>query len=491
MRLLNREESLLLDKLASTQFDISIEKLIHNAASGMLLKLESLFEFAKDKIRTPLGTAEGMIFLIGPGNNGEDGLCLSRLIANKYPFLPIKIYRYHEFSKLPDFLEKQWVLPMLVIDAIFGVGLNRNLNYETIKIIERLNSKKKIFQIISLDISSGLDANTGNEFGTAVKADYTFACEYPKVGSFLNYGPSRTGKIIKISIGFPKELIIKVAVNFRLIQKKEAKLLMPQKSPLGNKSKYGHLLVVAGSEKMPGALRLASEAASRSGVGYVTLALEEDLLKNLKNVKELLPDFLFISKQELLKLSAEELKKKFSGFLFGPGLEHSFLNQELLEKLLKLKMKILIDAEGLNFVAKYGIELHENCIVTPHAGELSRLIGRSAREIENERISACKEFAKKFAKATLLLKGPKTLIYDQKKFYIISSGNKALSKAGTGDVLSGIIGSYLAQGLSLEKATCLGAYIHGSLADRWIQDGNNFQSLLASDLVERLKKFKF
>lgn len=489
MRMLNREESLLLDKLASTQFDISIEKLIHSAASGMLLKLESLFEFAIDSIRTPLGTMEGMIFLIGPGNNGQDGLCLSKLIANKYPCLAIKICNYHEFSKLPDFLEDQWVRPMLVIDAIFGVGLNRNLNDETIKIIEKLNSKKKQFQIISLDISSGLDANTGNEFGTAVKADYTLACEYPKVGSFLNCGPYRSGKIIRISIGFPKELIRKVVLDFRLVQKKEAKLLFPQKNPLGNKSKYGHLLIVAGSKKMPGALRLASEAASRSGVGYVTLALEEDLLKNLKNVKELLPDFLYISKEELLNLSNEEMNKKYSGFLFGPGLEPSLQNRKILEKLLKLKIKILIDAEGINFIAHFKMKLHENCLVTPHAGELSRLIGMSAKEIECERISACKEFAKKFTKATLLLKGPKTMIYDQRKFFIISSGNKALAKAGTGDVLAGIIGSYLAQGLSVNKASCLGTYIHGSLADKWIQDGNNFQSLLASDLVEGLKNY--
>lgn len=250
----------------------------------------------------------------------------------------------------------------------------------------------------------------------------------------------------------------------------------------------GYFSIVAGSKKMPGALRLASEAASRSGVGYVTMALEEDLLKNLKNVKELLPDFLYISKEELLSLSNEEMNKKYSGFLFGPGLEPSLQNRKILEKLLKLKIKSLIDAEGINFIAHFKMKLHENCLVTPHAENFQDSLG-CLKEIESERISACKEFAKKFAKATLLLKGPKTMIYDQRKFYIISSGNKALAKAGTGDVLAGIIGSYLAQGLSVNKASCLGTYIHGSLADKWIQDGNNFQSLLASDLVEGLKNY--
>lgn len=485
MRLLNREESLELDHLALSEYQLSIESLINKAANSLLIKIENICDFQNDKFFIDNKEYKQIYFLLGPGNNGQDGLYLSHLIKEKYPNIKIFIYNY---SDIFNFLSTEIQQQVLLVDAIFGVGLNKELSTELKNVINKINSNKKYFKVIAVDIPTGLDSNTGNDFGAIIKADYTLACEYPKLGCFLNQGPYFSGKISKVKIGFPKNLINKVVTSYRLIQRKEAQKIFPRKSFAGNKTKYGHLLIVAGSEKMPGALRLASEAAARAGVGYITLALDKEWLRDGKNLKILFPDFILTSKEEILASQNSDLQKKYSAFLVGPGLDEKLNNKIILEKLLSLKKKTLIDAEGINLVAKHQLELHSECILTPHAGELSRLLGSSSVSIEQDRIKACQIFYNKFS-ANLLLKGHKTIILSQRKYFVIASGNKSLAKAGTGDVLSGIIASFMAQGLDPAKAACLGAFIHGDLADYWVKAGNSISALMASDLLEGIKKY--
>lgn len=485
MRLLNREESLELDHLALSEYQLSIETLINKAANALLIKIENICDFQNDKFFIDNKEYKQIYFLLGPGNNGQDGLYLSRLIEEKYPNIKILIYKYSEIS---NFLTTNVQESVVLVDAIFGVGLNKELSLELKNIINKINSNKKYFKVLAVDVPTGLDSNTGNDFGAIIKADYTLTCEYPKLGCFLNQGPYFSGKISKVKIGFPKKLINKVVTSYRLIQRKEAQKIFPRKSFAGNKTKYGHLLIVAGSEKMPGALRLASEAAARAGVGYITLALDNLWLKDSKKLKVLFPDFILVSKEEILSTQDSDLQKKYSAFVIGPGLDQHENNKTILQKMLSLKKKTLIDAEGINIIAKHQLELHSECILTPHAGELSRLLGISSADIEQDRIKACQIFYDKFP-ASLLLKGHKTIVLNQQKYFVIASGNKSLAKAGTGDVLSGIIASFMAQGLSPEKAACLGAFIHGDLADYWVKAGNSISALMASDLLEGIKKY--
>lgn len=485
MRLLNRKEALLLDQLATQEYQIPIEQLIETVAQNLLLELEKIFSIQGGKIYLGKKVFQGFVFLIGPGNNGKDGLYLKEKLQNKYPQTVCKQFQIGDLKSfsIKD-LQKSWI----VIDALFGVGLDRELPTEVIRVINEFNENKTRFYAIAVDVPTGLNADTGSSFGTVMKADLTFSCELPKVGFFFNQGPLVTGEIKTVPVGFPKELLARVAQNYRLIQKNEAQKLNPSKQFHGNKTKYGHLLIIAGSEKMPGALRLSSEAAARAGVGYVTLALDEKLFFNAKFIKQVFPDFILVSKEELLRSPAEELRKSYSAILLGPGLEKSETNFQVLQKLISAQIKMLIDAQGLNMLAEKKWQLHKQCVVTPHSGELSRLIGLSAKEIDQDKMRACQKFSEIY-QGLILAKGAKSVLHNFGKNYVINSGNKALAKAGTGDVLAGIISSYMAQGLSVEKAVCLGTFIHGALADLWIKKGNSVGSLLASDLVQSLRSF--
>lgn len=485
MRLLNRKEALQLDQLANEEYQIPIENLIETVAQNLLLEIEKKFSIMSEGIYLGDKLFQGFVFLIGPGNNGKDGLYLKEKIQHKYPQVECAQFQLGDLESLSvEKMKGSWI----VIDALFGVGLDRELPLGVLRVIRDFNKNKMRFYIVAVDVPTGLNVDTGNSFGDVLKADLTLTCELPKVGFFFSQGPLVTGKIKRVPVGFPKELLGRVAQNYRLIQKKEAKKIKPLKQFHGNKTKYGHLLIVAGSEKMPGALRLASEAAARSGVGYISLVLDEKLFLNAKFIKQVFPDFILVSQKELLQIPEQDLQKRFSAILFGPGLEKNEMNFKVLQKLISANLKMLIDAQGLNMLAEKKWTLHRLCVVTPHSGELSRLIGLSSQEIDHDKIRACQTFSKAY-QGLILAKGAKSVLHDFGKNYVINSGNKALAKAGTGDVLAGIISSYMAQGLSVEKATCLGTFIHGALADIWIKKGNSVGSLLASDLVQSLKSF--
>ena len=419
----------------------------------------------------------------------------NQLVA-KYPhFLVTEIFfdpASNSFSKAnwTELIKQETI----IIDALFGIGLNKKIHGGLKKQIQELNKVIKenhnSSKILSIDIPSGIDCNTGEVLGVAIKADYTLSCELPKVGLFLNQGPLFAGKILKAPLGIPLRYTKEIANSLRLVQRKNVKPLFPKKSILGNKTKYGHLLIVAGSKDMLGALRLCSSAAARTGVGYVTLVIEQEWYQNSNLFKELFPDFILIEKKTLFKTTDNEILKKYSAVLIGPGLSSCELNKELFKKLVTVKIKMLIDAEGINFLRDLNLSLHKNILLTPHAGELSRLIALSSTQIEQDRMLACEIFYEKFKDAYLLLKGHKTIVATPSKRYIIASGNKSLGKAGTGDVLAGIIASLMAQGLSLDKAAVLGAFIHGDMADQRLINGKTVNSLMASDLLDALTSYK-
>ncbi|MCB0369920.1 MAG: hypothetical protein KDD45_10915, partial [Bdellovibrionales bacterium] len=259
MRLLNREQSSELDQKAVSDYNFSFHQLISQAAASLLNSFSLVFNKEEKN--------QKVIFLVGPGNNGQDAFHMKKLFEVKFPTVKVELYQYEE---LDLFLSSPRPERAVVIDGLFGVGLNRKLSDIVIKVIHTINQNSEIFKVVSIDVPSGLDSNTGLIYGACIKADFTLACELPKVGCFLNHGPYYSGKIKSVSIGFPEKLVKDTAKNFRLIQRKIAQRIFPKRSVLTNKSKQGHLLIIAGSLKMPGALRLCSLAAARMGVGYVT-----------------------------------------------------------------------------------------------------------------------------------------------------------------------------------------------------------------------------
>ncbi|MBK9294047.1 MAG: NAD(P)H-hydrate dehydratase [Oligoflexia bacterium] len=259
------------------------------------------------------------------------------------------------------------------------------------------------------------------------------------------------------------------------INLKNVKKFLPKRISKANKTHGGSALVIAGHEGMYGAAILAATAATRVGAGYVTLMTDLKKINTLKN-----PDFL------TLNINSKINQNKFTAVAIGPGLgQKEIVYKKLLE--LKSFSKVVVDADALNVLAKKNVKLAKTWIVTPHTGELSRLLKISVKKINQDRKKYLMQACKKL-NCHVLLKGHKTLVSDGKRIYEIQTGNKALAKAGTGDILTGMIVGFMAQGLDTLRATLLAATLHGKLADIWVRQGNDYLSLMASDLNLRLPK---
>jgi hydroxyethylthiazole kinase-like uncharacterized protein yjeF len=460
MRLATREEIHLLDQSATEDYGLSSTVLIEKAGQALTAQFEKIFLQKKWSQKSRIG------IWCGTGNNGADGQVMAHLLREKN--YPVQVLQGTGWD--PNEFE-------IIIDALFGVGLNRPIEGETLKQIQQLNRAHK--NVIAVDIPSGIDANTGMILGGAIKAQMTLSIAPLKPGLFLNEGPLQAGKLVSVDIGFPKELVSAKANQVFLIGASSAQKLLPSRSWTANKTNFGHLLVIAGSPGMDGAAQLVCEAAARMGCGYVTLCSASK-----ENSKKIRPDFLRLNVTDFFKSDL----KKYSAVVVGPGLGVSLQTGKILDHLLKHHSQVVVDADALSVLAqKYEQTnqklLPEGWILTPHAGELSRILRIPAKEIEKDRLKSV-ETAQTSLNALVLLKGFRTVLRNSRKSYIVGSGNVALAKAGTGDVLAGFIGSLMAQGLSPLKSAALGAYLHGRIADDWLRRGKSPRTLMASDLVE-------
>ncbi len=458
MRLATREDIYKIDKAANEDYGLSSSLLIEKAGSALAAGFEKIFQQQNWHRKFRIG------IWCGKGNNGADGRMMAQLLRGKTFVVEV----LEGTSWKPQDFE-------IIVDALFGVGLNRPIEGALKEQILRLNKFRR--KVIAVDIPSGLDANTGEILGAAVKAQWTLTIALAKPGLFLQEGPAQCGHIQRLDIGLPRELLRKNANSIFLIGKASAKKLLPSRSSISNKSHFGHLLVLAGSTGMEGAALLAAEAAARMGCGYVTLcSLSPEIFKKSR------PDFLRLSLSMFFKSDL----KKYTAVVFGPGLGVNNQTLKIFKHLLKHHGKVLVDADALTMLSKMpSLKLPENWLLTPHTGELSRILGLSAKELEKDRLQSV-QIAQKNKTCMVLLKGFRTVLGSSQKTYIIGSGNVALAKAGSGDVLSGFIGSLMAQNLATDKAAALGAYLHGWIADDWLRRGHSNRTLMASDLPELL-----
>jgi hydroxyethylthiazole kinase-like uncharacterized protein yjeF len=257
---------------------------------------------------------------------------------------------------------------------------------------------------------------------------------------------------------------------------KNASKLLPKRDAHAYKNKGGKTLIISGSASMPGAAILSSTAAARVGSGYVYILKTSDYFFS-KNF----PDFIILKKKDLKKTIPT-----FNSIAIGPGLGKNLEAQKLLKTLIQSNFPfVVLDADGLNILSNVtNAVLPETWIMTPHEGELARLLKTSPTEIHQNREQSIQTAQKKFG-CHILLKGNKTLISDKHNLVQIQTGNKALAKAGTGDVLTGMIAGFMAQGLSTMNAACLAASLHGQIADEWIHK-KDYLGLMASDLLTQI-----
>jgi len=502
---------------------IDSKLLMKNAGSSVSREILNDFE---DK---ELGrTARGVV-ICGSGNNGGDGLVAARdlldygmrvsvfLIFSEEKFksdsrfylndlMENRINSIHNLdsgdNNIKSMLEKDLGEADFVVDAIFGTGIHGKDVYgpskEIIEMINLAKIKNGNLIVYSVDMPSGIDSDNGKVLGVSVKADRTITFGCKKVG-LVNYpGAGFAGNVKVADIGIPE----KYFSGYEEIYEPGLRWIagkIPVKESWIYKYKVGGLMVIAGSLGFTGAASMTCMSALRSGAGVVTLicpwelnnVFEEKLTEVITYPVEQTDDTsLHInSLDEIIELS-----DRFSALAIGPGLSRNsstiFLVRELLKK---IKKPTVLDADGLYALygpkdAEEGIEDFdlENVIVTPHSGEMSLMMGLGKVPLE-DRIDINLEAAKKY-RVTSVLKGAKTVISDyNEKTFINPTGNWGLATAGTGDILTGIIGSLLCQGMSLIDSAVCGVYIHGMAADIMVKETSK-TALMATDLLEGIKR---
>lgn len=444
-------------------------------------------------------SASHTAILCGPGNNGGDGLVVARHL-HSMGFRDITVFLLAPLKSQTDLFKIQLKRcelhgirivdgsrsmkkleairsSKLIVDALLGSGLDGGLRGDFMGAAELVNSIK--VPVLSLDVPSGLNADRGIVENIAIRADMTFTFGLAKPGFFVADGPRHIGKLRTLSIGYPHEALRGTATSHFLFNEKLAKRYLPKRKDQDNKSNHGRLVIAAGSEGKWGAGILASHSAYRMGVGYVYWTSFTPPLEHLTSIPEVMTR----------DIDDDELwdSEKISSWVVGPGLGTGSETRDLIRKLQAQKVeKVLLDADALTVAVKERIfPLPSTWVLTPHAGELSKIIGWEVKEIESNRFEAALEGAR-VTGCHVLLKGYRSVMAYQKRCMVINAGNSALAKAGTGDVLSGMIGALMAQGLDSLQAAATGAFLHGKMADDWLRRGLNQNTLLASDIQEEL-----
>lgn len=473
MKLAFSQEMKKIDQLASAQYGLSSEVLMEAAGQAAATILHENYPDKLNKI----------LVLVGPGNNGGDALVVSRHL-HALGYLNQEIYFVSSQSKSKEYqlqmgrvqnlkipvVSKVEQSYSMVIDGIFGIGLDRPIEGEVKALIETVNALDAFR--FALDIPSGLNANTGTPFGVAVRANATVTFGLSKPAFYMQEGPSYTGKLYIKNIGFPGNLLDRAAQSVFLFDQKDAKQLLVPEASTVNKTHRGKVLVIAGSENFWGAGLLCCQAALRSGAGYVYWASYQSPIFNLPDQPELI----------VKPLDHIQNFASFDAVVVGPGLGVSEETYKLLSNI--DNDNVILDADAITSIGKFGVrKLNPNWIITPHTGELTRITGQTTEQVESHRIRAVNDAHKKIG-CNVLLKGFRTIV-GAEKYWIVGSGNKALAKAGSGDVLAGIIGAFAAQKKSITESALLGAYVHGLIADQWVLSKSD-RSLTPSDLIQEL-----
>lgn len=481
-----------MDRRATTEYGIPGMLLMENAAMAVMKNLDLSMNY--------------YVLVCGPGNNGGDGFALAWKLKNlnkevdvfyvsdgKEPAGDAKVfYDIIKNTEVPVEVladsENLWSFVEalrdadVVVDALLGTGISREVTPLFKEVIEYMNDFS--LKIVSVDIPSGLSADSGMPLPIAVTASKTVTFEAIKLGLLSYSAIPYTGLLVLEEIGIPKKLKEELADSVCLTDQNDVMKILPDREITGHKNHYGRVLVVAGSRGFTGAAMLSAEAALASGSGLVTLCSYNETMGILvPRLTEIM---------SLYENNLEEGVRKADIVAFGPGLGATRDTLKLLLRVIKTLQEeekvdstLVIDADGLNVLeGKCGIlkPLCFHVVITPHPGEMARLTGKSKKEIEENRIDVARDFAKEYG-VVVVLKGYHTVITDGEKVYINSTGSSAMAQGGMGDVLTGMIASLSGQGVSSFEAAVLGTYIHGCIGDQLSKER---YSMKASEIIENI-----
>jgi hydroxyethylthiazole kinase-like uncharacterized protein yjeF len=483
--------------------------------------MENAGKAVAEETRRILGTVKGrhILVLVGPGNNGGDGLVAARHLHDWGGRVSLYLFgnRPSEDSNLEmvrergmdcvevggednlEGLEDRLLSADAVIDALFGTGKSRPLRGifpQALDKVSRAKEKRPSLRVIALDLPSGLNADTGAVDPACLYADNTITLGFPKVGLYNPPGMEKAGKMTVADIGIPPHLAEEV--NVELITDDWAGAALPERPPGANKGTFGRVLVVAGSINYIGAAYLACNGAMRVGAGLVTLAtatsLQPILASKLTEVTYLpLPE----SAPGVISPQAAGLINQqlgdYSVLLMGCGLGQSEPVAGLVRSLLfgsksAALLPLIIDADALNIMAKtpnWWQQLTGDAILTPHPGEMARLTGLSVDKVQSDRVGMARKAAAAWHR-TVVLKGAYTVIAaPDGRVRINPAANPGLASAGSGDVLAGAVAGLVAQGLSLFDAAACGVYLHGE-AGEVVKTEMGDAGMMATDLLPAL-----
>jgi len=361
---------------------------------------------------------------------------------------------------------------VLIVDALFGTGLSSSVRGHYARAIDWINASGR--PVLAVDIPSGIDATSGAVLGHGVRADITVTFAAAKLGQVVYPGAAAVGELMPVDIGIPPWLIAASGDAHLLVDEPLAASLLPPRPATGHKGTFGHLLILAGSVGKAGAAALSATAGLRSGAGLVTVGCPASVqatlaVKLTEAMTEALPETAgALGRQALEAIRSLWADKK--AVALGPGLGLAAETGELVERLVReCPHPLVIDADGLNAVAacpEVLLERHAATLLTPHPGEMARLCGVTVADVEADRIATARRFAERFG-VTLVLKGARTVIaFADGRVRINGSGNPGMAAGGMGDVLTGLLGALLAQGMPAEEAAVLGVFLHGLAADR-------------------------
>lgn len=438
----------------------------------------------------------------GSGNNGGDGFAIARILQNnRYSVETFcvgnpehyteetqeQMHRLQECGGKITYGMPQEDSYSVVIDAVFGVGLSRKVEGRYRQVIEQMNRMRGTK--FAVDIPSGLSATTGCILGCAFKADYTVTFQLKKIGLELSQGRTMAGRVIVPDIGISTDSICEDQEIVRTAGKDIYRKMLPDRPEDSNKGTYGRLLVIAGSKGMAGAAYLNAHAAYMTGAGLVRVYTSSD---NREILQTLLPEAIITTYEEYNKEELLSLLTWADGVCIGSGLGMSRLSEKILKTVIEyVKVPCLIDADGLNLLAENNNYLNQMAerrfVITPHMKEMSRLTGTPVEELKADRIQILKDFISRY-RITCVLKDSRTLIASEENGIRMNlTGNSAMAKAGSGDVLAGVISGWMVQGKEAEDAAELGTYIHGLSGDL-AKFEKGVYSVMARDLIEYISK---
>ncbi len=515
MKVVTAEEMRSIDEKTIRKYGISGSILMERAGLAVAVKIRELFD--KQKV----------IVLSGGGNNGADGIVAARNLYNWG--WNVKVLLMAKDNKLGPDCRAQYRIARkagvpfesrtkltdkdlhgaVVVDALLGTGINKPVNSPLSDVMAFLN--RSDVRVVSVDIPSGISSDNGRINGEAVLADYTVTFGLPKIGHFIWPGAMHTGRLFIEDIGFPRELLHSELLETQIIEQADASFLLPERTRYSHKGDYGHVLIVAGSKGKTGAALMAAKACIRSGAGMITIGVPETLMDVFQErvTEEMvlpLPD----NGHGILSGDAsvdilDFLSKKADVLAIGPGISSGPGIEKLLRTLLlSATAPMVLDADAINSISGHTDVLSRTkapVILTPHVGEMARLIGKGLAKdkgmttaderskiraaIENDRINIAVSFAKETGTCLILKGAPAIVSGPEGMTFINTTGNPGMATAGAGDVLTGVVAAFLAQGLNPSDASVLSVYLHGLAGDIAAAE-KGMHSLIATDIIEKI-----